>query len=239
MKIEIWSDVVCPFCYIGKRHLEAALENFPHRDDVTLEYKAFQLDPNAALYNGQDYYENMAAKFGSIEKAKQMTANITEQAKAAGLDFHFDTMKPTNTFDAHRLSEYAKEHGKGTDIAEKLLYANFTESQDVGNHETLANIAEDAGLDKDEALAVLRDENAYREAVNNDIKEAGQLGASGVPFFVINRKYGISGAQPTETFTEALEKVWEEENKVSPLQNLSSDSDDSCGPDGCAVPGQE
>jgi len=238
MKIEIWSDVVCPFCYIGKRKLEEALNTFSHKDDVNIEFKAYELDPNAAPYTGQDFYESMAAKFGSVEQAKQMTANIVQQAKSVGLDFHFDTMKPTNTFDAHRITKYAKEHGKDAAISEKLLYANFTESKEVGNHETLAEIAEDAGLNKDEALKVLQDKEAYRDEVNNDISEAKQFGIQGVPYFIINRKYAISGAQPTETFTQALEQVWEEENKITPIQDLSTDDDSACGPDGCAVPDQ-
>lgn len=239
MKIEIWSDVVCPFCYIGKRKLEEALNTFPHKNDVTIEFKAYQLDPNAAPYSGQDFYENMAAKFGSVEQAKQMTANIVDQAKSVGLDFHFDTMKPTNTFDAHRISKFAKEHGKDAAISEKLLHANFTDSKDVGNHETLADIAAEVGLDKREALKVLQDENAYRDEVNKDIAEAKQFGISGVPYFIFNRKYAISGAQPPEAFTQALEKVWEEENKVTPFQDLSTDTDGACGPDGCAVPNQD
>lgn len=238
MKIEIWSDVVCPFCYIGKRKMEEALNDFSHKDDVTTEFKAYQLDPNAKPYSGQDFYEGMAAKFGGAEQAKQMTANIVEQAKSVGLTFHFDTMKPTNTFDAHRITKFAKAHGKDAEISEKLLHANFTESKDVGNHETLAAIAADVGLDKDDALRVLKDENAYRDEVNHDIQEAQQLGISGVPYFIFNRKYAISGAQPAEAFTQALEKVWDEENQVTPLQDLSTDSDGECGPDGCAVPDQ-
>lgn len=240
MKIEIWSDIACPFCYIGKRKLEEALAGFAHKDDVAVEFKAYQLDPGAENYSGQDFHESMAKKFGSVEQAKQMTANIVEQAKATGLDFHFDTMKPTNTFDAHRLTKFAKKHDKDTAVSEKLLYANFTESKDVGDHEMLAAIAEDAGLDKKEALEVLHEENAYRDEVNHDIEEAKQLGITGVPYFIINQKYAISGAQPPEAFAEALDKVWEEENKITPLQDLSSDSDDTdaCGPDGCTVPEQ-
>lgn len=238
MNIEIWSDVVCPFCYIGKRKLEEALQHFSHKDDVTIEFKAYQLEPNAKPYTGQDFYESMAAKFGSIQQAKQMTANITDQAKSVGLDFHFDTMKPTNTFDAHRITKFAKKHGKDAAISEKLLYANFTESKDVGNHETLAEFAADIGLNKDDALAVLQDEEAFRDEVNHDIAEAKEFGINGVPYFIINRKYAISGAQPTKTFTQALEQVWEEENKTTPFQDLSSDSDGACGPNGCALPEQ-
>lgn len=241
MKIEIWSDIACPFCYIGKRKLEDALVGFPQKEQVDIEFKSYQLDPNAPLYSGQDFYENMAVKFGSVEQAKQMTANITEQAKAVGLDFRFDTMKPTNTFDAHRLTKFAKEHGKDTVVSEKLLHANFTDSKDVGDKETLADIAAEVGLNKEEALAVLEDKQAYAKEVHADIEEAKQLGITGVPYFIFNRKYAISGAQPTETFAQALNKVWEEEKSNTTFENLATnnESDAACGADGCAIPDQK
>lgn len=241
MKIEIWSDFVCPFCYIGKRKLEEALADFPHKAQVDIEFKSYQLDPHAASYSGQDFYESMAVKFGSVEQAKQMTAQITEQAKLVGLDFHFDTMKPTNTFNAHRLTKFAREHGKDADISEKLLYANFTASKDVGNIETLAEIAEEVGLNKKSALAVLQDQQAYEKEVNEDIEEAKQFGISGVPYFIFNRKYAISGAQPAEAFAQALHKVWEEEKNTPTFENLtpSTESDAACGDEGCEVPNQK
>ncbi|HLR70019.1 MAG TPA: DsbA family oxidoreductase [Pseudogracilibacillus sp.] len=238
MKIEIWSDYTCPFCYIGKRNLETALRDFSGKDQVEVEFKSYQLDPNAEKYTGQDFYESMAAKFGGVERAKQMTAGIAEQAKEVGLTFHFDTMKPTNTFDAHRLNKYACQQGKDQEIAEKLLQANFTDSEDVGNLETLANIAEDVGLDKTEALETLQDETAFRDDVNTDLHEAQQFGITSVPFFLINRKYAISGAQPVETFTQALEKVLEEEQPKPVFQDLSGESatDAACAEGSCANP---
>lgn len=241
MKIEIWSDIVCPFCYIGKRKLEEALATFPQKDLVEIEFKAYQLEPDAPLYSGQDFYESMAVKFGSVEQAKQMTANITEQAKLVGLDFHFDTMKPTNTFDAHRLTKFAKQHGKDTALSEALLSANFTESKDVGNLETLAEIANEVGLNKEEALTILQDKQAYEDEVNHDIAEAKQFEITGVPFFIFNRKYAISGAQPTEAFTQALEKIWEEEKPKATFETLTpnSESDATCADGSCAVPEQK
>lgn len=241
MKIEIWSDIACPFCYIGKRKLEEALAGFSQKEHVDIEFKSYQLDPNAPLYSGQDFYKNMAVKFGSVEQAKQMTANITEQAKLVGLDFRFDTMKPTNTFDAHRITKYAKEHGKDALISEKLLQANFTDSKDVGDIETLAEIAEEVGLNKEEALAVLQDKQAYAKEVYADIEEAKQFGITGVPYFIFNRKYAISGAQPAETFAQALNKVWEEEKPNTTFENLATnnESDTACGADGCAIPEQK
>lgn len=237
MKIEIWSDYTCPFCYIGKRHLETALAKFTHRDQVELVYKSYQLDPQAPKYDGQDYYETMGAKFGGVERAKQMTASVAEQAKVAGLTFHFDTMKPTNTFDAHRLNKYAQEKGKDIEITEKLLQANFTDSEDVGHLETLAEIAEEVGLNKAETLTVLQDETAFRDGVNTDIKEAQQFGITGVPFFLINRKYAISGAQPVETFAQALDKVWEEEQPKPVFEDLTNevDANTTCTDDSCGV----
>lgn len=241
MKIEIWSDIACPFCYIGKRKLEEALAGFSQKEHVDIEFKSYQLDPNAPLYSGQDFYKNMAVKFGSVEQAKQMTANITEQAKLVGLDFRFDTMKPTNTFDAHRITKYAKEHGKDALISEKLLQANFTDSKDVGDIETLAEIAEEVGLNKEESLAVLQDKQAYAKEVYADIEEAKQFGITGVPYFIFNRKYAISGAQPAETFAQALNKVWEEEKPNTTFESLATnnESDAACGADGCAIPEQK
>jgi len=241
MKIEIWSDFVCPFCYIGKRKLEEALAVFTDKERVELEFKSFQLDPNAPLYTGQNFYESMAKKFGSVEQSKQMTAGITEQAKLVGLDFRFDTMKPTNTFDAHRLTKFAAEKRKGAVLSEKLLYANFTDSKDIGSIETLLEIAEEAGLDKNDVLAVLQDEQAYKKEVYADIEEARQFGITGVPYFIFNRKYAISGAQPTEAFTQALNKVWEEEKSIKTFETLSSnnEADATCADGSCTIPDQK
>lgn len=238
MKIEIWSDYTCPFCYIGKRNLEAALNNFSHQDQVEVTFKSYQLDPQAEKYAGQDFYESMAAKFGGMERAKQMTEGITTQAKTVGLEFNFDTMKPTNTFDAHRLHKFAQVHGKAKEVAEALLQANFTDSQDVGDLEVLASIAESAGLNKQEALTTLQDDAAFRDDVQTDLKEAQEFGITGVPFFLINRKYAISGAQPVETFTQALEKVFEEEQPKPVFEDLSgeSGSDTACADGSCANP---
>jgi len=241
VKIEVWSDFVCPYCYIGKRKLEAALAEFPQKNDVEIQFKSYQLDPNSPPYSGQDFYESMSKKFGSAEQAKQMMVNVADQAKMVGLNFHFDTMKPTNTFNAHRLEKFAATHGKGAEVAEKLLYANFTESKDVGNIDILANIAADTGLDKDEALAALQDDNAYADEVRADIDEAKQFGITGVPFFIFNRKYSLSGAQPKETFLQVLEKVSEEEKSIPTLESLAvnTEHDATCGDDGCDIPTQK
>lgn len=237
MKIEIWSDFVCPFCYIGKRKLESALNEFRGKDRVEIEFKSYQLDPGAEKYHGQDFYESMGKKFGSAAQAKQMTQSIAAQAAEVGLDFRFDTMKPTNTFDAHRMTKYAKTLGKDDVLAEKLLYANFTESKDVGNTAVLTELAIEAGLPKEEAAAVANDPDAYAGDVRTDIEEARQFGVQGVPFFVFNRKYAISGAQPKEAFLQALEKVLEEE-PVMPFEDLATESGAGgvCADGSCEVP---
>lgn len=237
MKIEVWSDFVCPFCYIGKRRLEKALEQFPHRNQVEVEFKSFELDPNTKEYSGKSIHEVLAAKYGmSIEQAKQANAGVGQQAARVGLTFNFDEMKPTNTFDAHRLAKLAKEHGKEAIITEKLLYAYFTESKNLSDRDTLADIAEASGIVREEAIKVLDDQSAYANDVRIDEGLAQQYGITGVPFFIINQKYAISGAQPLETFVQALEKTWEEEKPKPKLQILSSDTDAFCEDGSCVVP---
>ncbi|GGM24334.1 DSBA oxidoreductase [Paraliobacillus quinghaiensis] len=234
MKIDVWSDFVCPFCYIGKRRLEQAVEQFPHKDDVAIEFKSFELDPNAAVYSGKSIHEAIAEKYNiPVEQAKETNAGLAHQAEAVGLTFHFETMKPTNTFHAHRLAKYAKTLGKETILTEKLLHGYFTDSVNLSDIDTLAAIAVDAGLDKASVLKVLQDENAYAKEVRADETLAQQYGVTGVPFFVINNKYAISGAQPLETFTSALEQVWEEENPKPRFKDLSSSKTEFCTGNDC------
>lgn len=239
MKIEVWSDFVCPFCYIGKRRLEKAIEQFPHRDQVEVEFKSFELDPNASKFTGKNIHELIASKYGlSIEQAKQSNENIGQQAATVGLSFNFDEMKPTNTFDAHRLGKFAKTVGKEKEITEKLLYSYFTEGKNVGDLEILADIAESVGIERKVALDVLNDKNAYGNDVRIDEGIAQQYRITGVPYFIINQKYAISGAQPIETFQSALQKVWEEEAQTPVFQELSSEgsNDATCTDESCGIP---
>lgn len=238
MKIEVFSDIACPFCYIGKRKLEEALQQFTHANQVEVIWKSYQLDPNALVYNGQDYYESLAAKFGSIEQAKQMTANVAQQAKQIGLSFHFDTMKTTNTIHAHRLLQFAKTEGKAGVVKAELFQAHFTDGKDVANLEVLALIAANAGLPASETKKVLEDPQSYHQEVIADIDEAKEFGVTGVPYFIFNRKYAISGAQPTETFLQALQKVWEEEQSAAVFESLTPESDQSaaCQDGSCDTP---
>jgi predicted DsbA family dithiol-disulfide isomerase len=241
MKIDVWSDFVCPFCYVGKRRLEEALNQFPHKDQVEVEFKSFELDQNSPVYNGKSIHEVLATKYGmSLEEAKKANHSVGQQAASVGLTFNFEEMKPTNTFDAHRLAKYAKAQGKEREMTEKLLFSYFTESKHLGDHETLGEIAEAVGLDRQETLKVLEDKNAYANEVRIDEGLAQQYGVRGVPYFVINQKYAISGAQPTETFLSALQQVWKEESAAPVLQDLTVESteDASCIDGNCAVPGK-
>lgn len=234
MKIEVWSDFVCPFCYIGKRRLEEALAQFPDRH-VDVVYKSFELDPHAERNTGRNMHEKLAAKYGrSIDEAREMTQNMTDQAKMVGLDFRFDTVVPTNTFDAHRVSQLANEKGVGKAFAERFFKAVLTDGKDIGDHETISSLASEVGLDREEVSAVLEGTD-YTEAVRKEEAEAQQIGVQGVPFFVINRKYAVSGAQPTEVFVQGLEKAFAEEDEKPVFEDLSSEDGAACTEDGCEV----
>ncbi len=236
MKIEVWSDYVCPFCYIGKRRLEAALEQFPHRDQVEVVFKSFELDPDCKTDYSVSIHEHLAEKYGiSVEQAKEMNENVIRQAKEAGLDYNFDTLSPENTFDAHRLAKFAEARGKGHEMTERLLKAYFIESKRIADHETLIRLAEEVGLSQEQTEKMLAGDE-YGDEVRADEKEAAQIGVRGVPFFVINRKYAISGAQPVEVFLNAFQKAWEEEDQPSFIEmSGNEDQGGNCGPDGCKI----
>ena len=207
MKVEIWSDVMCPFCYIGKRHFEKALEEFSGKDNVEVVWKSFQLSPDAQRTPGKDIHDYLAERKGQTrEWAKQMNDNVTAMAAKAGLRYDFDKAIVANSFDAHRFSHLAAKHGK-QDAAEEQLFAGyFTEGKDISDHETLVAMGKAIGLDEQELRSMLNSDQ-YAEEVKRDIQEAEMLGARGVPFFVFDRKYGVSGAQPPETFLQVLEKA--------------------------------
>ncbi|WP_391204916.1 DsbA family protein [Psychrobacillus sp. L4] len=232
MKIEVWSDFVCPFCYIGKRRLEEALEQTGFANQAEVEFKSYQLDPNTPKVSEKSMYEVLAEKYGStLEAAKNMTAQVAEQAKTVGLAYNFDAMKPANTLDAHRIVKWASEQGKANEVNELMLHAYFIEAKEIGKHEVLLELIESIVLSREEAEKVLNSD-AYLTDVQADIARAGQIGVRGVPFFVLNDKYAISGAQPTETFVGALNKIAEEEGISPKLQLLGEDAnlctDDTC-----------
>jgi predicted DsbA family dithiol-disulfide isomerase len=205
--IEIWSDILCPFFYIGKRRFQAALDAFPQKDLFTVTWRSFELDSQAQRDYDLSIHELLAKKYGrSLEWAKEMNANMEEQGRQLGLDFHMDRIVPTNSFDAHRLMHLGKSLGLQDAVSEKLFAAYFTEGRHIGKKETLLAIATEAGLDPSRAKAML-DSDEFSDAVRQDEDEAQLFGLTGVPAFVLNRKYLISGAQPTEVFTEALQKL--------------------------------
>lgn len=232
MKIEVWSDYVCPFCYVGKRRLEEAIAETGLQDHVEISFKAFQLDPNWPADSTVSTYDSLATKYGvSVEEAKRMTEGIAVQAKTVGLNYDFDKIIPTNTLDAHRLAKLAEEFKLEAAMTERLLKAHFINGERIGDKDVLANLAEEVGIPRSRAEEVLAS-NELADAVNGDIREANQIGVQGVPFFVINRKYAISGAQPTETFSNALRKVAEEEG-VQPALQVLGGTDGVCKDGSC------
>lgn len=211
MQITIWSDFVCPFCYIGATHLEQALENFEHADEVDIEYKSFQLEPGATYEPDKTYLEAMVdRKNASEEQIQQLIDQLDEMATNAGLEYNFDDMKLTDTFPAHRVFQYAKEEGKGIEYFNKLYEAYFTNGELISDPDFLTQVASEIGLDENRVKEILENEKEYDKEVVQDIYQASQIGAQGVPFFVFNNKYGVSGAQPVETFEQVLTQVHDE-----------------------------
>lgn len=214
MKVAIWSDIVCPFCYIGKRKFEKALASFAQREKVTIEWHSFQLDPGMEPVKGKSVHQYLAERKGvSLEKGKEMNAYMSGIAREVGLAYDFDKAIITNTLAAHRLLHYAKEKGLQSETKEALFAAYYTEGKDIGDVDTLVQLAESIGLPGEATRAVLVSD-AYTTEVRQDQERAAQIGVQGVPFFVFNNKYAVSGAQPPEVFAEVLEKVWEEENPL-------------------------
>lgn len=232
MKLEIWSDILCPFCYIGKRKFEIALESFPHKEQVQIEWKSFQLDPSMEkqLPGAIDQY--LASKKGiTIEQAHQLNQHVTNLANEVGLAYHFDIAIPNNTVLAHRLLHYAKKYGKQNELKESLLEAYFTKGIDIGDIDSLSKIAASIGLDPTEASAVLKT-NAFESEVELDQYHAQQIGVNGVPFFVFDNQYAVSGAQDPATFASVLEKVWAASAaKMPPEDNALKDAA-ACNIDG-------
>jgi predicted DsbA family dithiol-disulfide isomerase len=212
VKIEIWSDVVCPWCYIGKRRLEHALRDFEHADEVQITWRSFQLNPSTPRGTAVPTREYLVQRFG--KQATAMSAQVADLARAEGLDFDTDAALTVNTLDAHRLLHLADSVGRGDAAKERLLRAHFIEGADLSDPDTLAGLLGEAGVDPDRARAVL-DSREYAEAVRDDFTEADRLGANGVPFFVIDRKYGISGAQPAEAFLHALRTAYADEDHTA------------------------
>jgi predicted DsbA family dithiol-disulfide isomerase len=224
MHVEIWSDIACPWCYVGKRRFERALAEFEHRDEVTVTWRSFELDPAAPPEAAGEYAERLASKYGmSREQAQSMIDGMTETAAGEGLDFRFDRARGGNTFDAHRVLHLAREHAIEDALKERLLRAYFSEGALISDHATLQRLAVEAGLPADEVADTLAS-GRFADEVREDERTARSFGISGVPFFVVDRQYGASGAQAPETLLQLL-------RQARPIQ-LVADGD-ACGIDGC------
>jgi predicted DsbA family dithiol-disulfide isomerase len=209
VKVEVWSDVVCPWCYIGKRRLERALEGFAHGDQVEVVWRSFELDPGAPPIHPGAPADRLAAKYGmSRQQAVAAQDHLTAVARGDGLDFHLATARSGNSFDAHRLVHLAALEGVQDRMKERLFSAYLIEGLPIGDVDTLIALASEVGIERTRAAEVLSGDT-YGAAVREEEKEARGLGISGVPFFVIDRTYGISGAQPAETLVAALNQAWE------------------------------
>lgn len=207
MKIEVWSDFVCPFCYIGKRNMELAIEQLGLQDDVEIVYKSFQLNPEAKKSYEESIDEIIAKKYGmSLEQAKTNNQRIISAAKDVGLDYNFDDIKPTNTFDVHRLSHYAREEGKMDEFTELMMKRYFVQAYNISDEDVLLDVVDKVGLDRVRAKEILESDE-YSEDISTDIGEASHFGISGVPFFIFDRKAALSGAQPVEAFVETINKL--------------------------------
>jgi predicted DsbA family dithiol-disulfide isomerase len=210
LAVEIWSDVVCPWCYLGKRRFEAALAAFEHRDEVEVAWRSFELDPHAPRERELPAAEHLAAKYGmSVDQARASQAQLTELAAAEGLEYDFDRTRGGNTFDAHRAIHVAAAHGLQAAAVERLMRGYFTEGEPIGDPEALVRMVADVGVDAEEARAALAGD-AHAEAVRADEELAARIGISGVPFFVLGRRFGVSGAQPAELLLQALDRAWSE-----------------------------
>lgn len=258
MKIEIWSDVACPWCYIGKRRFETALNNFQHKDQVEVKWRSYQLDPSLPdHYDGTELGYLSERKGMAAEQVSQMFAHVSAQAAGEGLRYDFDKVVVANSFKAHQLLHLAAAHGRGDDAKEALLSAHFEHGEDIGDNGFLVRTGVALGLDADGIAQALETEK-YADEVRADFAEARALGITGVPFFVIDRKYGISGAQPAELFSQALNEAWQEAHPLVMVgqpagagqgagagggtgagggAGAATDSGlggEVCGPDGCA-----
>lgn len=236
MRVEIWSDIACPWCYIGKARFEKGLAEFAHRDEIEVVHRSFELDPSRAKGDTALVIDMLAEKYGrSREEAAAMEANVAANAQSEGLGYRTEGRDHGNTFDIHRLLHLAKARGRQDELLTLAYRANFAEERSVFDDEVLVALAEEAGLAAEEARAVLADPEAYADDVRTDEREAAELGANAVPFFVLDRRYGISGGQPSEVFVQALEQAWKD-RPATALTTVGGDAA-ACDADGaCELP---
>ncbi|ASK26580.1 disulfide bond formation protein DsbA [Neisseria chenwenguii] len=227
MKIEIWSDYACPYCYVGKRHLEQALKQFPHAKTVEIVHRAFELDPTVSAEVNTTTQQRIERKYGrSPAAAMDFIRSVEHAGKRVGLEMNYETVQYSNTFDSHRLTKLAATLGKEVALNERLFRAYFTENAVLSNRETLLKCAEDVGISRDLAAKML-DSEQFADDVRLDEQQAARLGIHGVPFFVIDGKLGMSGAQPVEMMLQAMDQAWSEQTKTAIAEGMA------CGVDGC------
>lgn len=233
MKVEIWSDIFCPFCYIGKRRFENALKSFSDKDDVEIIYRSFESNPDAPKVNNNNIHEAIAEKYGmSVEEAKANNDGIVRQAASLGLEYNFDTLILTNSLDAHRLIHFAKDFNKMEEMTEALFKAYFTDSKNISDIDILGDIAKSAGLNKEEAIKFLNSDK-YKNEVREDEALSRNYGITSVPTFVFNDKFKVTGAQPEDVFLMALNKALEEDKPSLDLEN--NDGKNVCVDGNCGI----
>lgn len=233
LKIQIWSDIMCPFCYIGKRRIEEALNRFEHKEAVEIEWKSFELDASFIPSPVDNVIEHLAEKYRKdTDWAQAMVDNMTQNAKTAGLDFYFEKAVLANSHNAHRLLHLSKKYQLANELEELLFKAYLTDGKDLNNLNTLSELAIEVGLEA-EAIAHVLHSDKYSKEVKEDIEMARRIGVQGVPFYVLDNKYAISGAQPANIFLENLEKAWKEGLFDSKVTMLNSSNENSCDINGC------
>lgn len=233
IKIELWSDFGCPFCYIGKTRFENALNRFPHKDQVEVEYKAYLLNPNALKVMEASPAETFAkGHHMTVEQAQQRFQMFTDNAKTVGLEYRYDIIQMTNTFDAHRVAKLANTKGLEARITARFMKAYFTEGLNIADHDTLIKLSVESGLVEEEVKEVLSS-NQFEDLVRQQISESRQVGVQGVPFFVLDRKYGVSGAQQEDYFYQVLEYLWNEHQELETIDG--GDSGHVCNDETCEI----
>lgn len=234
MKVEVWTDIHCPWCYIGKRRLEQALDQFEQREQVEIIWRSYQLDPSAPRHYAGTANDLLAQKYGmSRQRAEQAHAQLTALAARDGLEYHFERVQLGNSFDAHRLVHLAAAHGLAHEVEERLLKAHFTDGLSVSDPDTLVTLAAEVGLDAEETRTMLNSD-AYAADVRADVQRAAALGINGVPFFLFDEKYAVSGAQPVELFQEALSRAWADVPKMVEIVTAGQDAG-TCTDESCAL----
>ena len=233
MKIELWSDFGCPFCYIGKKRFEGALNKFAHKDTVEVIYKAYQLNPNAPKVMVGAPNVNFAKGHGTTpEAATKKFEMFVQQAQTVGLKYDYVNIQLTNTFDAHRVAKWANEQGLEAKVTDRFMSAYFTEGKNLADVDTLVSLCVEAGLDEKGSREVI-ESNQYTDTVNAQIDEGRKAGVQGVPFFVLNNKYGVSGAQQEEYFSQVLDHLWKEAQELESI--AGADDSHTCNDEGCSL----